>query len=166
MKNRIIKKPRIEAAEARKLAGCCRKNNTPGMNSTEALWKQFMPRCKEIKNRVGSDLISMRVFHQTSKEPLTRHTPFDEWAAVEVSDAIRIPDGMESYLVPEGLYAVFIHHGLPSEAPRTMQHIFGIWLPNSEYKLDNRPHLAIMGPNYRPDDPQAKEEIWIPVVRP
>lgn len=158
-------RPRLETRDTRNLVGICRKH-AAGRDSTAELWKQFMPRRREIESRVNTDLISMRVFHRTEDEPLTRQTPYDEWAAVEVSDSSVIPNGMESYRVPDGLYAVFIHEGPASRSSRTMQYIFGEWLPDSEYELDNRPHLAVMGADYKPDDPKAKEEIWIPVSRP
>jgi AraC family transcriptional regulator len=48
-------------------------------------------------------------------------------------------------------------------APKTFQYIFGTWLPNSEYVLDNRPHFEILGEKYKNDDPTSEEEIWIPI---
>lgn len=155
-------KPRFENQNARHLVGICRRKGA-GTESTADLWKEFMPRRREIKNRVNSDLISMRVFYRSNDDPLTRKTPFDEWVAVEVSETIAVPGGMESYRVPEGLYAIFIHRGPASRAPRTMEFIFGEWLPNADCTLDDRPHLAIMGADYKRDDPEAEEEIWIPV---
>ena len=105
----------------------------------------------------------MRVFHRTGDEPLTKTTPFEEWAAVEVRAVDELPDGMEAYTVPSGTYAVFVHHGLPEAFPQTARHIFGSWLPSSGYAVDDRPHLAVMGASYRRDDPDAEEEIWVPV---
>lgn len=125
-----------------------------------------MPRRAEIKTRVSTDFISMRIFHRGKEEPLTQQTPFDEWAAVEVSDSAAVPGGMDSYHVPDGVYAVFTHRGPASRSSRTMQYIFGEWLPYSEYDLDDRPHLAIMHADYKPNDPEAEEEIWIPVSKP
>ena len=153
--------PRIETRSETLLVGMCNVNSTPGM-STAQLWQRFMPRRGEIKARTGGDFISMRVFHRNG-EPFSPATPFDEWAVVEVSDLEGVPEAMQSFTLPRGDYAVFIHHGPLAAFPRTAQYIFGTWLPGSEYELDDRPHLAVMGPNYRPDDPDAEEEIWIPV---
>ncbi|WP_419659877.1 GyrI-like domain-containing protein [Desulfosarcina variabilis] len=44
-----------------------------------------------------------------------------------------------------------------------MQHIFGQWLPNASYSLDNREHFEILPAGYSPVDPNATEEIWVPV---
>lgn len=123
-----------------------------------------MPRQNEIRERVGADLISMRVFHRSIHEPLTPATPCDEWAAVEVSMADHVPAGMEVYVVPSGTYAVFRHRGPPSTFRRTAHYIFATWLPSSSYVLDPRPHLAVMGADYNPRDPDAEEEIWVPIT--
>ncbi len=59
-----------------------------------------------------------------------------------------------------GLYAVFIHKGLPQDFPGTAQYIFGSWLPNSEYELDQREHFELLGSKYKTNDPTSKEEVW------
>jgi AraC family transcriptional regulator len=88
---------------------------------------------------------------------------FEKWAAVEVVNHEDIPDGMEPYFLDGGKYAVFIHEGPASAAPETMQYIFGRWLPESEYELDNREHFEILPEGYNPVDPNAREEVWIPI---
>jgi AraC family transcriptional regulator len=37
--------------------------------------------------------------------------PFEKWAAIEVADFSKIPDGMETFTLTGGRYAVFIHKG-------------------------------------------------------
>jgi AraC family transcriptional regulator len=70
---------------------------------------------------------------------------------------------METFTLKAGLYAVFLHKGAAVTATETFQHIFGIWLPKSEYILDNRPHFEILGEKYKNNDPSSEEEIWIPI---
>jgi AraC family transcriptional regulator len=82
-----------------------------------------------------------------------------------VSDFDFIPYGMQSLLVEEGLYAVFNHVGDVVKARETFSYIFGVWLPNSEYQLDNRPHFEILGTKYKNNAPDSEEEIWIPIKR-
>ncbi len=31
--------------------------------------------------------------------------------------------------------------------------------------IDNRPHFDLLFPNYKPNDPMAEHEIWIPIIR-
>jgi AraC family transcriptional regulator len=37
------------------------------------------------------------------------------------------------------------------------------WLPNSAYALDDRPHFEALGEQYKNNDPNSEEEIWIPI---
>jgi AraC family transcriptional regulator len=120
--------PRIETMHARKLVGI-RQEMSLAENRTAQLWRSFMPRRHEVKNRITNEYISI----------------------------------MESYSLPGGQYAVFIHNGPASAAPKTMQHIFGTWLPASEYELDSREHFEILPEGYDPFDKHAQEEVWIPI---
>lgn len=128
------------------------------------LWGNFMPRRNEITNRLGKDFYSVQIFEAgLGVRSFTPQTKFDKWAAVEVSDFSNVPTGMDFHELSGGEYAVFIHRGLPSDFPKTAKYIFGEWLPNSEYELDDREHFEIMGEDYRPNDPNATEEVWVPI---
>ena len=133
---------------------------------TKELWQGFMSRRKEIGNPLSKDLISMQVYDRLlSFTEFNDTTQFEKWAVVEVKDYAKIPEGMVSYTLSGGLYAVFVHRGLPSSFPRTAQYIFGEWLPNSEYQLDHREHFEIMGSKYRNNDPSSEEGVWVPIKR-
>jgi AraC family transcriptional regulator len=154
---------RIETITERKLIGK-RMKMTLSNNQTFQLWQSFMPRRNEIKNNISSELYSVQV-----NDPLlnfkdfTMDTSFDKWAAVEVSGFDDVPEGMETFTLTGGLYAVFVYKGSSSEGPKVFQYIFGTWLPASDYVLDNRPHFEILGAKYKNNDPDSEEEIWIPV---
>lgn len=127
------------------------------------LWKAFIPRRAEIKNNLTSDLISLVVYppaHFTAFNPTNE---FERWAAVEVADFDSVPNEMETYTIPGGLYAIFDYRG-SSKDPAVYSHILGSWLPDSDYLLDYRPHFEVLGKNYRNDDPASEEAIWIPVI--
>lgn len=128
------------------------------------LWQGFRPRVGEIADRLGSDFFSIQHYPEDFKMADFRPTTeFDKLAAVEVSSYDKIPEDMESYELAGGKYAVFIHHGPASAFAKTFQYIYNVWIPNSEYELDKRDQFEILGPNYRPDDPDAEEEVWIPI---
>lgn len=156
--------PRLITAEDKKLAGLCIKT-TMAQNNTLQLWQQFMPRCKEIENRIGTALFSVQQYESNLDfNQFTPHTEFEKWAAAEVSSFTHLPHGIQPCLLPGGLYAVFIHKGTPQTFYRTAQYIFGTWLPASGYELDNfRPHFEIMGAQYKHNHPDSEEEVWIPV---
>ena len=94
---------------------------------------------------------------------MTAETEFEKWAVVEVSRAESLPDGMETYKLQGGLYAVFLHEGPASMAPKTLQYIFSKWLPQSGYEVDGREHFEVLREGYDPQDPGAREFIWIPI---
>jgi len=155
--------PKIKNLEEKKLIG---KKLTMSLanNRTVDLWKSFMPHKKEIKKMISSDLFSVQVYDSSLDfSSFSPTTAFQKWAAVEVSAFDQIPENMETLVLPSGLYAVFLYQGDPREFAPAFRFIFGEWIPNSEYELDNRPHFEIMGEKYKNDSPDSEEEIWIPI---
>jgi AraC family transcriptional regulator len=153
---------RFELLDELKLIGMNRKMSFLNITTPE-IWKKFMPRKNEISSIISSDLYSLEVYPVSFFSPYDPSREFTKWTAVAVRDLKLIPAEMESLIVPAGLYAVFLHRGPASEASRTYDHIFRNWLPASGYRVDERPHFAIMGERYKKDDPGSEEEIWIPV---
>lgn len=131
-------------------------------NETATLWREFMPKRRLIGNPIGSELISLQNYNANYFENFNPMAEFEKWAAVEVSDFENVPSGMHPFLIPEGQYAVFNYQG-SSQDNSIFQYIFGTWLPESNFQLDNRPHFEILGENYRNNDPQSQEDIYIPI---
>ncbi|PKK36743.1 GyrI-like domain-containing protein [Siphonobacter sp. SORGH_AS_0500] len=153
--------PRIETSNEKKLVG---KRLTMSFANYKVgeLWKSFTPRRKEITNHLTEDLISLVVYQPTHFENFKPTNEFERWATIEVSDFDHVPNEMETYVLPSGLYAVFDYKGLSTDNS-IFQYILGVWLPNSDYVLDNRPHFEILGEKYDNNDPASEEEIWIPI---
>ncbi|MGE5683485.1 MAG: GyrI-like domain-containing protein [Bacillota bacterium] len=155
--------PRIEIIPEKKLVGKHMRMSL-AQNRTSELWRSFMTEIKGIKNLVSSDLISMQVYDASLDfKDFNLTTEFEKWAAVEVADFNSVPDNMDTCILQGGLYAVFIYKGLPSQFQNTFHYIFNVWLPGSEYELDNREHFEILGDKYKNNDPDSEEEVWIPV---
>lgn len=131
-------------------------------NKTGQLWEAFGPRIKEIQHRTSSDKISMQVYPSLYYEQFSPTKEFEKWATVEVSTIINIPEGMQSFILEEGLYAVFDYKGSSSDAS-IFRYIFSEWIPNSEYRVDDRPHFEVLGAKYQNNSPDSEEEIWIPI---
>lgn len=134
-------------------------------NTTAELWRSFMPRRREINDRVSEALFSVQDLSDCGGfKQFSPAAVFEKWAAVEVSASQGpVPEGMERFLVPSGDYAVSDHCGPPSEFGKTQHYIFSQWLPASNYELDERVHFELLQPEWRADDPNASEEVWIPV---
>ena len=127
------------------------------------LWSNFMPRLKEIKNVVGTDLYNIQI--NPDNFDFNPNTPFVKWAAIAVSSFDFIPADMEILEISEGLYAVFNYKGNQSNAAAFFNLIYTEWLPKSDFELDNRPHFEILGTKYKNNAPDSEEEIWIPIKR-
>lgn len=133
-------------------------------NKTFELWNSFMVAKSTIKNSIGSDLYSIQVYDDMNYfKKFSPITEFTKWAAIEVENLINIPKGFSSYVLENGLYAVFIHKGSAAEFSKTFQYILGQWLPNSEFELDDRPHFELLGEKYKNNDSSSEEEVWIPI---
>lgn len=70
---------------------------------------------------------------------------------------------MQSLTINAGKYLVINFEGTIEDFVSFWQDIHFNWLPNSEFKIDNRPHFERLGPEYNPNQAVNKEEIWIPI---
>jgi AraC family transcriptional regulator len=154
-----MQQPEIVSLQEKKIVGK-RVRMSLADNKTTDLWRTFMPERNRVQNKVSAELISMRVYDGPLQ--MDPNQEFDKWAAIEVSNFNHVPEGMEPFVLNEGLYAVFDYKGLNTDN-RIFIYIFTEWLPNSSYLLDDRPHFEILGDKYKNYDPESEEEIWIPV---
>ncbi|OWY22409.1 AraC family transcriptional regulator [Sphingobacteriales bacterium UPWRP_1] len=154
-------KPQIQNLQEKKLVGMQLLMSLTD-NKTGELWRRFMPKRREIINTLNNNLISLQIYEASYFSDFNPAKTFVKWATVEVADFDHIPANMERFILPGGLYAVFHYKG-PSDNSGVFQYIFGTWLPNSGYILDNRPHFEVLGAKYSNNNPSSEEEIWIPV---
>ena len=156
--------PRIEMLAEKKLIG---KNIRMSIakDRTFELWRNFMPERKNIKNVLGTDLFCVQVYDPSFNfSDFTIDTKFEKWAVVEVFDQSEIPEGMKSYTIKGGPYAVFHYKGRASDFAETFKYIFYTWFPASPYEVDQREHFEVLGNKYKNNDPGSEEEIWIPII--
>ncbi|MEM1258055.1 MAG: GyrI-like domain-containing protein [Bacteroidota bacterium] len=153
--------PRIEVLPPKKLIGISLTMSL-AHNLTGQLWRQFGPRIRDVQNRIWEDKISLQIYPPNYYANFSPATEFKKWALVEVHSFEHIPDGLQPFELEGGLYAVFDHKGSSNDSS-IFQYIFSEWLPNSKYVVDDRPHFEVLGANYKNNDPNSEEEIWIPV---
>ncbi len=153
--------PRIERLKTKYLVGHCLAMSVV-QNKTAELWGGLAPHIKKIKNRVSEDKISLQVYPSGYHQQFDPQRTFVKWATVEVNNFEHVLEGLQSFELTGGLYAVFDYKG-SSRDTTIFHYIFSEWLPNSNYWLDDRPHFEVLGVNYRNNDPNSEEEIWIPI---
>jgi AraC family transcriptional regulator len=154
--------PRIVQLKEKKLVGYNLRMSLTN-NKTGQLWGQFGPKIRTIKNRMTEDKISMQIYDASYYQNFNPENEFEKWAAVEVEDFDDIPDGLKSFTLEEGLYAVFDYKGSSSDSS-IFQYIFWKWFPNSAYNVADRPHFEVLGEKYKNNAPSSEEEIWIPII--
>ncbi|MFT5724096.1 MAG: AraC family transcriptional regulator [Bacteroidia bacterium] len=161
---KIIMEPRFEFLTEKIVVGKNRKMSFAN-NQTVALWQSFMPELQQVTNRSSdTEVMSLQLYPTSfTFEQLNPHISFTKWACVEVTDDSNVPSTMETLTIPAGSYAVFIHRGPAKDAGKTFGYIFGQWIPNSEYDVDNRPHFELLGLKYKNNEPDSEEEVWIPI---
>lgn len=153
---------RVEKIDQKRLVGIRMKMSLTN-DKTGELWRSFMPRRKEIMNVTGTDLFNVKFYDPHYFDRFNPVAEFEKMAAVEVRSIEAVPEGMVSIIVAKGLYAVFTYKGPAKEGAKAFQYIFGTWLPDSGYMLDQRPHFDLLGEKYKNDDPESEEELWIPI---
>lgn len=158
----MLPHPSIIIFPETKLIGI-RQNMSFAQNTTHKLWAGFMPRKREITNATSNERFSLQNYTDGFFEDFSPLAPFEKWAAMAVNDFDSIPDGMETFTIPAGKYAVFHYTGNSKNAPEVFRYILAEWLPQSGYSLDTRPHFEILGDKYRNGDDDSEEDIYIPV---
>jgi AraC family transcriptional regulator len=123
------------------------------------LWHRIMPRLAQIRNRTSPDLISLRNFNGIPVFGPQANPNFTYWGGAEVLEANK---GFEHLEIPAGTYAVFHYKGLSSDST-IWRCIYSQWLPNSEWELDDRPHFERLGAQYKNEDPNSVEYVYIPI---
>ncbi len=154
---------RIATLSEKKLVGK-RMTMSFAQNTTPELWKNFMTQREQILNQVGDEMYSVQCYEPHFFDDFNPQKTFEKWATVEIADFDEIPPGMQALTLPSGLYVVFLYKGAANEGADAFRYIFQAWLPQSEYKLDSRPHFEVLGEKYKNNHPDSEEEIWIPIA--
>ena len=165
MKNSFQQTPVIKTRPKQLIAGLSTQMSL-AQNTTAMLWGKFGPFRKELKSAVkdrGS--YSIQLYGEDfMTTPFLPTTVFTKWAGVVVPETVTIPKGLETMVLPEGKWAVFLYKGTANDFGAFAQYIYKDWLPKSGYELDHRPHFEYMPENYLgSNNPEAEEEVWIPI---
>ncbi|MFK7771582.1 MAG: GyrI-like domain-containing protein [Saprospiraceae bacterium] len=153
--------PQIKTIEEKFLIGMSKEMSIIE-NHTFQLFSSFMPRKKEIQNLKSQDIYDLIIYPKGYFLTFDPTAYFKKHALVEIENFDNVPDGLESFTLPKGKYAVFISKGhVPNQ--EIFQYIYSTWLPNSDFQLDDRPHFDILSAKIQQKAPDAQQEIWIPV---
>lgn len=123
-----------------------------------ALWPKFVARIPEIQHQTEP-----HVTYGVMRHAEATFESLDYMAAVAVSDAHRIPDGLTRGALPAGTYAVFSYP--LSQLPKGFHEIFNRLLPESGWIQAPGPYFERYDASFDPKNPDSPVEIHIPVKR-
>ncbi len=96
------------------------------------LFQAFEPRRVMIEGQ--KSIARFGVF--ACNEPENPEASFHYFAGVEMNAEASFPHDLERLVLPHQTYAVFQNIGLSNESRRTIDYVYGIWLPESDFKRD------------------------------
>lgn len=122
------------------------------------LWGAFVARLSEIPRRVPGVCYGVVRQEKADSERLEYH------AAIAVTDASTLPEGMVSVEVPAGTYARFEHRGPAPRIDHTVSYAYASWLAQSNYRHSCAPDLEIYGAAYHPTNDDSVFHYAIPIT--
>lgn len=157
--------PRFEEREEFVIAGY-RKHTAEGFHVIGEAWFELKSSLNAIERKNEH---TMYGFEDYSEEFCSEPLSFYYMAGVEVGKDTPLPEGMYRKVVPKAEYAVFTVNGnnAGGEIGKAFRYIYFVWLPNSEYCMDEN---ALFDFEYYDErwDCQfgaAQMDIYVPVRR-
>ncbi|MBC7713652.1 MAG: GyrI-like domain-containing protein [Rhizobacter sp.] len=126
-----------------------------------ALWQSFMPRLHEVKNAKSS--VNLGVCYEVLPAEVSRPDECMYMAATEVTTFDNVPEGMKTFTIPAGEYAIFTHKGPLDTFEHTMNYIYGSWLPKSGKKLRHAPDIEWYDKRFKLNEADSEIDVYIPV---
>ncbi|MBN1503155.1 AraC family transcriptional regulator [Candidatus Woesearchaeota archaeon] len=124
----------------------------------QELWREFMPKMIQIKNKVNKD-VAYGICIEDKKDP----DDFIYVAGVEVESFKDIPKGMIIKTIPASKYAIFTHKGIVDQIGKSWNYIFSEWLPKSGIELNkNGLYFEYYDRRYR-EGASSETDIYIPI---
>jgi len=155
--------PRFEEREEFVIAGY-RKHTREGFHVIGEAWHALKSNMDSIER---TNTHTMYGFEDYSEEFSADPLSFFYMAGVEVDKDTPLPEGMDRKVVPKSRYAVFTVNGnnANGEIGKAFYYIYFIWLPNSEYCIDENALLDFEYYDERWDCQfgAAQMDIYVPV---
>lgn len=157
----ITMKPVFEKREAELSVGIGGSFFPGQTDAIGALWQKFLPRLHEISNRKDYALgICM------SKHPSVEKVEGDKFvyfASVPVFSLETVPEGMVACEIPAATYAKFTHKGPIADIKHTVEYIWGTWIPESGYELQDAVDFELYDDRFDPVTESGEVDIFVPI---
>ncbi len=158
LQNEISMEPDIIVQPATKLLGIATEYDSADLDLVR-LWTAFRPYRGNIPNQTEEK--SFGIYE--SYEEVDDEVSFTYVCCVPVSNFDDIPEGMTPRELPEQMYARFTHRGPVANLEQTLKHIWGSWLPKSNYDYVEKPDFELYLPGFNNADPNTELFLHIPI---
>ena len=159
---RIVEKPELKVIGYEAAFLHCRSPEATNLQVIGALWDKFIGRADRISNRTGDAMYGV-IYGRPEAERAHPHE-LQYIAAVPVSSTAEVPEGMVSWTVPAGIFAVFTHRGPIRTIGETVSAIYRGWLPQCVYQHAETADVELYDDRFCCDGADSEMEIWIPVT--
>lgn len=162
----ITLEPQITKKEAFTVVGM-RCTTSIKNNTIPDLWRSFLPRMDEIKNKISPEIALgvCEIGQDLKLEDLHEENEFSELVCIEVSSDRDIPRDMVSSQIPAQTYAVFTHKGTTGTLQTTYDYIYGTWLLKSDYELTLNYNFELYDTSrfFGIDNIESEIDIYVPI---
>lgn len=122
------------------------------------LWMKFLQESYGIQNVVNPE-----IYYGVSFDNDEETGVFFHLVGVEVSDIENLTEGMTYLTILQHKYAVFTHKGTMEMLGETYGYIYGVWLINSEYEIDDAYSYELYDERFNYGDADSEFDIYIPI---
>ncbi|PZD78653.1 GyrI-like domain-containing protein [Mesonia sp. K7] len=134
-------------------------------NKNAWLAQQFISQKQLIENKKREEVFSIQQYSNFEFSSFSPTTKFKKWFGVEVNDFPENLDGLECLEIPAGKYLVLTYRGQPENFPAFWVKVFTEIIPKNSLEVDtNRPHFEVLPVGYNPNDENAEEQVYIPIL--
>ena len=126
------------------------------------LWTRFTQQVHRVPNRIGREMYG--IIYERPKAKKSHSDELQYIAAVAVTSASDIAEGMVSFEVPAGTFAVFVHRGPIHQIGATMHAIYRDWLPQSGYRHAGTADVEVYDHRFCVAGEESEMEYWIPIT--
>lgn len=158
LQNELSMEPQIITRPAVKLIGITKQYDNADL-SLSRLWSAFKPYKAQIKNRISDESFGIYEFYEEDEDKVN----FSYVCCAAVANFDHIPPGMIARVLPEQLYAKFIHRGSINNLDKSLKYIWGSWLPKSHYEYVEKPDFELYPAGYNVMDAQSEMALHIPI---
>lgn len=155
--------PRIVKRDPFRVVGLAYTGPMKAKHEIPALWQRFNERVSAVKHREQPG-VSFGVFYSTPEQ--FKKSEMTYLAAVAVKEpADDTPAEMVVRRVQGGRFAKITHKGPISKITETIDFLFRIWIPESDFELENRESYELYDERFRFEEADSAFDIFAAVKK-